>query len=65
MVSVFASSMVDRAPGSGQIKNYKLGIRCFSAMHAALRRKNKDWLARNQDNVSPNINTTEHLRYVS
>jgi hypothetical protein len=25
---------------------------CFSATHAALWRKNKDWLARNQDNVS-------------
>jgi len=25
---------------------------CFSAKHAALRSKSKDWLARNQDNVS-------------
>jgi len=25
---------------------------CFSAKHGALRRKNKDWLARNRDNVS-------------
>jgi hypothetical protein len=25
---------------------------CFSAKHAALRRKYKDWLARNQNNVS-------------
>ena len=24
---------------------------CFSAKHATLRRKSKDWLARNQDNV--------------
>jgi hypothetical protein len=24
---------------------------CFSAKHAALRRKSKDWLTRNQDNV--------------
>ena len=30
----------------------KTGICCFSAKHAALRRKSKDWLARNQDNVS-------------
>ena len=37
---------------SGQTKDYKLGICCFSAKHAALRRKNKDWLARNQINVS-------------
>ena len=27
------------------------GICCFSAKHAALRRKSKDWLTRNQDNV--------------
>jgi hypothetical protein len=33
-------------------KDYKIGICCFSAKHAALRRKNKDWLAWNQDNVS-------------
>jgi hypothetical protein len=25
---------------------------CFSAKHTALRRKSKEWLARNQDNVS-------------
>ena len=25
---------------------------CFSAKHAALRSKSKDWLARNQDTVS-------------
>jgi hypothetical protein len=35
------------------------GICCFSAKHAALRNKNKDWLARNQNNVSEwsNIST--------
>jgi hypothetical protein len=38
-------------PQSGQIKDYKIGICCFSAKHAALRGKSKDWLARNQDNV--------------
>ena len=54
MVSVFASSAVDRAfePWSGQTKGYANGICCFSAKHAALRRKSKDWLARNQNNVS-------------
>jgi hypothetical protein len=35
----------------GQTKDYKIGI-CFSAKHAPLRSKNKDWLARNQENVS-------------
>ena len=54
MVSVLASSAVDRGfkPWLGQIKDYKIGIRCFSAKHAALRRKSKDWLAQNQNNVS-------------
>ena len=54
MVSVLSSSAVDRGfePRSGQIKDYAIGICCFSAKHAALRRKNKDWLARNQNNVS-------------
>ena len=35
-----------------QTKDYKIGICCFSAKHAALRRKSKDWLARNHNNVS-------------
>ena len=37
---------------SGKKKDYKIGSCCFSAKHAALRRKSKDWLARNQNNVS-------------
>ena len=54
MVSVLASSVVDRGfePRSGQTKDYKIGICCFSTKHAALRRKSKDWLTRNQNNVS-------------
>ena len=54
MVSVLALIAVDRGfeHRSGQTKNYKIGICCFSAKHAALRRKDKDWLARNQNNVS-------------
>ena len=36
----------------GQTKDYNIGICCFSAKHAALRSKSKDWLAQNQDNVS-------------
>ena len=36
----------------GQTKVYEIGICCFSAKHAAGRSKIKDWLARNQDNVS-------------
>ena len=42
IVSMLASSAVD----------HKIGICCFSAKQAALERKNTDWLARNQDNVS-------------
>ena len=54
MVSVLASSAVDHEfeLWSGQTKDYKIGIYCFSAKHSALRRKSKDWLARNQNNVS-------------
>ena len=54
MVSVLTSSAVDHGfePRSGQTKDYEIGICCFSAKHAALRRKSKDCLARNQDNVS-------------
>ena len=54
MVSMLALSVVDHGfkPWSGQTKDYQIGICCFSAKHAALRRKSKDWTARNQDNVS-------------
>ena len=54
MVNVLVSSAVDRGfePQSGQTKDYEIGICCFSTKHAALRRKSKDWLARNQSNVS-------------
>ena len=54
MDSVLVSSAVDRGfePRSCQTKDYAIGICCFSAKHAALRRKSKDWLAQNQDNVS-------------
>ena len=54
MVSVLSSSVVDRGfePRSSRTKDYKIGICCFSAKHAALRRKSKDWLALCQNNVS-------------
>ena len=54
MVSLLASCSVHCGfkPRSGQNKDYKIVICCFSAKHAALRRKSKDWLARNQDNMS-------------
>ena len=54
MVSMLTSSVVDRGfePQSGQTKDYEIGICCFSAKHATLSRKSKDWLAQNQNNVS-------------
>ena len=54
MISVLVSSALNRGfePRTGQTKDFKIGICCFSAKHTALRRKSKDWLARNQDNVS-------------
>ena len=53
MVSVLASSAVDHGCAeTGHFRDYKIGICCVSAKHIALRRKSKDWLARNQNNVS-------------
>jgi hypothetical protein len=44
MASMLALSVVDRGfePRSGQTKVYEIGICCFTAKHAALRRKSKD-----------------------
>jgi hypothetical protein len=65
MVRVLVSSVVDRwfEPRSGQTKDYKIGICCFSAKHAALRRKSKEWLAQIQNNVSEwsNMSTSGFL----
>ena len=54
MVTVLVLSLVDRGfeRRSDQAKDYKIVICCFSSNHAALKRKNGDWLAQNQDNVS-------------
>ena len=54
MVGGLASSAVYRRfePRSVQTKDYAIGIYCFFAYHAALRRKNNDKFVRNQDNVS-------------
>ena len=62
MVSVRTLSAVDCGfeHRSGQTKDYKIGICCFSAKQAALRRKSKDWLARNQDNVSERSDMSTH-----
>jgi hypothetical protein len=54
MVRVLASGAADCGfeLRSDQTKDYKIGICRFSAKHATLRRKRKDWLAKNQNNVS-------------
>ena len=54
MVSVLASSVVHRGfePRSGQTKDNKIGMCCFSAKYTALRKKGKDWLARHKNNVT-------------
>jgi hypothetical protein len=43
IASVLASSAVDRGfdPRSGQTKNYKVDICCFSVKHTALRKKSR------------------------
>ena len=48
--NVLSPSAVDRGvePHSGQTKNCKIGMCCFSDKRAALRRKSKDWLTRIQ-----------------
>ena len=54
MVSVLASSAVDREFEfrSGQTKDYKINICCFTTNHAAFRLKSKDWLCSESANVS-------------
>ena len=51
---MLASSAVDRGfeSRSGQTKDYQLLFVAYNAKQAELRRKSKDWLARNPDNVS-------------
>ena len=53
MLRVLDWSVVDRRIElrSGQPKDYEIGMRCFSAKHAALRRKRKNCLARDQNKV--------------
>ena len=54
MVSVLAQSGVDRVfePQLDQTKDYRNGIVYLSVRHAALKRKSKDCIVPNQDNVS-------------
>ena len=56
MISVFGQSVGNSGfePPSGQTKKtpYIIVICCLSTKHATLKRKSKDWLSRNQNNVS-------------
>ena len=54
MLGVLVPSAVDRGfeRRSDQTKDYNIDIYCFSAKHASLKRKSKDFLARNQNTVS-------------
>ena len=54
IVSMFGSSSLDLGFIHGLLKpeDYKTGICCFSSKHVVLTGKRKDWLIRNQDNVS-------------
>ena len=63
MVVMLASIVVDRGfePWSGQTKNYKIGICCFSTKHSALRSKNKDLLAWNHENAELALNNNHSL----
>jgi hypothetical protein len=67
MVSVLVLSMVDHGyePWSSLTKDYNFGVCCFCTKHTALRRKRKDWLARNQDNVSEWSNMSMSIVSVS
>ena len=57
IVSVLASSAVGPGfePRSGHTKDYEIGMCCFSSKYTALRRKRKDWSARNQNKVSSGV----------
>jgi hypothetical protein len=51
---VMVSVLVDRGfePRLGHISDYVIDLCCFSTKYTALKRKSKDWLARNQDIVN-------------
>jgi hypothetical protein len=52
-VSTASIGVMAGEPGrSGQTRDYNIGICYFSAKHTALMSKSKEWLARNQNNVS-------------
>ena len=65
MLRVLGLSVVDRGFESnpGITKDYEIGIFCFYAKHAALRRNCKDRMARHQDNVV-RVERHVYLRFI-
>jgi hypothetical protein len=53
IVCLFVCSFIGGSSPDRVKPDYKICISRFYANHAAIRRKSKDWLARNQDNVFP------------
>ena len=67
MVSLLASSSAvhrELNAGSGQTKNYKIDICCLSAMHAALRRKDIDWITNEHDDTAQQSLTHYEIEFV-
>ena len=66
-VSVLVSSAVNDGfePRLSPTKDYKTSKCCSSPEYAALRSKSKDWLVRNQDNVSEWSNMSDSWTVVS
>ena len=63
MVIVIALRAVDRGfePRLGQTKDYKIGVCCLFAKDLPLRKKSKDKLARNQNNMSEWSSMSTHV----
>ena len=64
IIRVLAVDTVDHGfyARSGQNNDFKIDMCCFTAKYAALRRKSKDWLARNRQ-VYPRTNVTVSQHY--
>jgi hypothetical protein len=59
-ISLLWRDHIGRVLGNQVKHDYKIDICCFSAKSVEIRRKSKDLLARNQDNVSKWSNMSTH-----
>ena len=64
-ISLLWRDHIGRVMGNQVKHDYKIGICCFSAKSVEIRRKSKDLLARNQDNVSKWSNMSTHKLFKS